>query len=147
MTITIRSLEPSDRESWQALWYAYLSFYESRVSEDVTATTWQRLLTEGEDPSGHCAVDAHGSLVGIVHFLFHRSCWTLGDYCYLQDLYVACEARENGTGEKLIRSVQAAATARGASQIYWLTQHFNANARRLYDRVGELTPFIKYKAI
>jgi hypothetical protein len=24
-------------------------------------------------------------LCGIVHYLFHRSCWTTGDYCYLQE--------------------------------------------------------------
>jgi len=25
----------------------------------------------------------------------------------------------------------------------WTTQHFNEDGRRLYDRVGQLTPFIK----
>ena len=29
--------------------------------------------------------------------------------------------------------------------VYWLTQEFNATARRLYDRVGRATPFIKYR--
>jgi hypothetical protein len=28
--------------------------------------------------------------------------------------------------------------------VYWMTQEFNTKARRLYDRIGKVTPFIKY---
>lgn len=145
MTITIRPLQSGDRDSWEPLWQGYLAFYESSVPDDVTDTTWQRMMTDGEDPNGFCAVDETGALVGIVHYMFHRSCWTISDYCYLQDLFVAPDGRSSGTGEALIRAVYAAAEKQGASQVYWLTQHFNETARKLYDRVGELTPFIKYK--
>lgn len=145
MTITVRPLEPGDRESWEPLWHGYLTFYESGVPDDVTDTTWERMMTDGEDPNGFCAVDESGTLIGIVHYMFHRSCWTIGDYCYLQDLFVSPDSRRSGTGEALIRAVYKAAEAQGASQAYWLTQHFNETARKLYDRVGELTPFVKYK--
>jgi GNAT superfamily N-acetyltransferase len=145
MTMTIRPLQASDRAAWQDLWRSYLEFYESSVADEVTETTWRRMLVEGEDPSGFCAVDEKGELIGIVHYLFHRSCWSVDEYCYLQDLFVAPDQRRAGAGEALIGAVSDAAARRGASQVYWLTQHFNETARRLYDRVGELTPFIKYK--
>lgn len=147
MTFTIRSLAAEDHQKWQDLWLGYLEFYESRVPDEVTQLTWQRLLTPNEDPQGRCAVDEEGELIGIVHFLFHRSSWTVGDYCYLQDLFVSAAARKQGVGAALIASVKEEAKDKGASQVYWLTQQKNANARRLYDQVGELTPFIKYKAL
>lgn len=145
MAVTVRPLAPGDREAWEPLWQAYLTFYETDVPADVTETTWRRLMTEGEDPSGLCAVGDDGSLAGIVHYHFHRSTWTVGEYCYLQDLFVDPAARGGGVGRALIEAVYAAADRRGASQVYWLTQDFNATARRLYDRVGQLTPFIKYR--
>ncbi len=142
--VTIRPLEPTDREEWTALWRAYLAFYETERPAEVYDTTWERLMTAGEDPHGFCAVDGSGRLVGIVHYIFHRSCWTIGPYCYLQDLYADPSVRGLGVGRALIEAVYAAADAQGASSVYWLTQEFNATARRLYDRIGKVTPFIKY---
>ena len=89
MNITIRPLGPADRDAWEPLWQGYLEFYETELAPKITDHTWSRLMLDGEDPSGFCAVDGDGILVGIVHYLFHRSCWTIGDYCYLQDLFVA----------------------------------------------------------
>jgi GNAT superfamily N-acetyltransferase len=65
--------------------------------------------------------------------------------CYLQDLYVVPETRGQGLGAALINHVYAAADERGAAEVYWHTQEFNATARRLYDRIGRLTPFIQYR--
>ncbi len=144
MSIAIRPLEPAGRAAWEPLWQGYLTFYETELKPEITAQTWQRLITDGEDPSGFCAVDDDGTLIGIVHYLFHRSCWTIGDYCYLQDLFVAPGQRGTGTGRALIEAVYTAAREQGASQVYWLTQHFNDTARQLYDRIGDQTPFIKY---
>jgi GNAT superfamily N-acetyltransferase len=90
---------------------------------------------------------ADGKLVGIVHYLFHRSCWSIGDYCYLQDLYVALEARGRGAGRALIEAVCSAAKAAGASRVHWLTQENNATARALYDTLANRSGFIQYRKI
>jgi GNAT superfamily N-acetyltransferase len=90
---------------------------------------------------------ADGKLVGIVHYLFHRSCWSIGDYCYLQDLYVAPEVRGRGAGRALIEAVYAAARAAGASRVHWLTQEGNATARALYDTLADRSGFIQYRKI
>lgn len=145
MSWTIRPLALRDRAAWEPLWKGYLTFYETQVPDEVTETTWQRLMAAGEDPSGFVAVDEDDRPIGIVHYHFHRSTWTIGDYCYLQDLFVSPAVRGGGAGRALIEAVYEAARARGASQTYWLTQDFNHTARKLYDKVGQLTPFIKYR--
>ncbi|ETX30725.1 GNAT family N-acetyltransferase [Roseivivax isoporae] len=141
----VRPLVPEDQPCWRDLWTAYLDFYETQVSEEVYRTTFARLLDD--DPRSHRALvaEADGRLVGLVHFLFHRHAWRVEEVCYLQDLYAVPERRGTGVGRALIEAVYAEADRAGAGQVYWLTQSFNATARRLYDRVGVETPFLKYQ--
>ncbi|MFC7704907.1 GNAT family N-acetyltransferase [Plastorhodobacter daqingensis] len=144
-TFTIRPLAPGDRDQWQGLWTGYLTFYETSVAAPVYDSTFARLL--GSDPhdfSALVAEDAGGRLLGLAHYLFHRHCWRTEDVCYLQDLFTAPEARGRGVGRALIEAVYAAADKAGAGMVYWLTQQDNATARRLYDQIGQVTPFIKY---
>ncbi|MFW2587256.1 N-acetyltransferase family protein [Sagittula sp. SSi028] len=131
--------------SWRKLWKAYLAFYESTVSEAVYASTFERLL--GDDPRDFSALVAEvdGRVVGLAHYMFHRHNWKIEDVCYLQDLYADPAVRGTGVGRALIEAVYDAADHHGAPQVYWTTQEFNDVARRLYDRVGALTPFIKYQ--
>jgi GNAT superfamily N-acetyltransferase len=144
MTLTVRPLGIADQAAWRALWAAYLAFYETEVSETVRDTAFARLLSD--DPHEFCGLiaEAGGRPVGLVHYLFHRHGWRIEPVCYLQDLYVAPGARGRGVGRALIMAVYAAADAAGAPAVYWLTQHFNAPARALYDQVGTSTPFVKY---
>jgi GNAT superfamily N-acetyltransferase len=144
MTVAIRPLAPADRGEWDRLWQGYLTFYEEGLPPEVTETTWARLMTDGADPHGLCAVDPGGRLVGIVHYLFHRSTWSTTHYCYLEDLFVDPAVRGGGIGRALIEAVYAAADRAGAPHVYWLTRHDNATARTLYDRVARLSPFVKY---
>jgi GNAT superfamily N-acetyltransferase len=110
----------------------------------VYRTTFDRLLAvDLNEFSGLIAV-AGDSKVGIAHYLFHRHCWSVENVCYLQDLYVDEDRRGTGVGRALIEAVYTAADAAGYPSVYWLTQHFNEPGRRLYDRVGKLTPFIRY---
>ncbi len=142
--LAIRPLEADDEADWRRLWTLYLEFYETSVPETVFQATFARLLSGAPDEY-RCLIALRGQRpVGIAHFLFHRHCWRVENVCYLQDLYVDAEDRGTGIGRALIEAVYAAADAEGCPLVYWLTQHFNAAGRRLYDRIGELTPFIKY---
>ncbi|MEM9583617.1 MAG: GNAT family N-acetyltransferase [Pseudomonadota bacterium] len=145
--LLIRPLERTDRDAWRALWTAYLAFYDSTVSEEVYATYFERLL--GDDPQDYHGLLAlqNGTPIGLTHFVYHRHGWTIENTCYLQDLYVDPAIRGTGAGRALIEAVYAAADAAGAPNVYWLTQDFNVTARQLYDRIGEKTPFIKYKRV
>ena len=143
----VRALEASDRAQWAALWTAYLDFYETSVSPDVYETTFTRLL--GGDPNqfNGFVAEQDGRLVGLTHYLFHAHAWRIERVCYLQDLYADPDVRGTGVGRALIEAVYAAADAAGAPAVYWLTQDFNHTARRLYDRVAQVTPFIRYNRV
>lgn len=142
--VAVRPLERSDHAAWRRLWTDYLVFYEASVPEEVYAATWERLFSDGAfEPRGFVAL-ADGAAVGLVHYLFHRSCWSLEGNCYLQDLFTAPEARGKGVGAALIAAVREAAAERGVTNVYWMTHETNATARRLYDRVARRTGFIEY---
>lgn len=141
----IRPLKPEDRSSWDLLWRAYLEFYETVLPDEVYDSTFARLL--GDDPQDFSCLVAEldGELIGLTHFLFHRHAWKIENVCYLQDLYASPHVRGTGVGGALIEAVYAEADRKGAPDVYWLTQEFNHTARQLYDRVGQLTPFLKYR--
>jgi GNAT superfamily N-acetyltransferase len=144
-SLTIRPLRSIDETDWRRLWTGYLAFYKTSVPEAVYASTFARLL--GDDPQDfHGLVAEQDSvLVGFVHYVFHRHCWRIENVCYLQDLYADPNLRGTGVGRKLIEAVYAAAEEAGASAVYWMTQDDNHTGRQLYDRVGQLTNFIKYQ--
>jgi GNAT superfamily N-acetyltransferase len=144
--IVIRQLARSDRPEWEPLWQGYLAFYKTSVPEDVTNTTFARFFDKAE-PMHALVAERAGEIVGIVHYIFHRSTWTKGPYCYLQDLFTAEHARGSGVGRKLIEAVYERAKAQGASRVYWLTQESNATARALYDKLADRPGFIQYRKL
>ena len=140
----IRPLRESDYIEWRRLWTAYLEFYRAAVPEEVYATTWRRLFDAGEfEPKG-CLALLDGRPVGLVHYLYHRSCWSTVNNCYLQDLFADPEVRGTGIGSALIEAVHAEAGRVGVTNVYWMTHETNEVARRLYDRVATRTGFIEY---
>jgi GNAT superfamily N-acetyltransferase len=144
MTVTIRSLTPDDYAAWHAHWQGYLTFYETVLPPSQTELTWSRLIDPVMPLYGLAACDGD-RVIGITHYLFHLSTWTAGEYCYLQDLFTAPDARGKGVARALIGAVRDAATARGAARLYWQTQGTNATARALYDKVAANDGFVIYK--
>jgi GNAT superfamily N-acetyltransferase len=142
--IVIRPLRPDERADWEPLWKGYLDFYKTSVPKQTYDTTWAR-LHDPDEPMRLLGAFVGGRLQGIVHFIYHRSCWTIGDYCYLQDLFVAADARKLGIGRALIEAVYKEAHAAGASRVYWLTHETNATARTLYDKLANWPGFIVYR--
>ena len=132
----VRTIERRDRAGWKPLWIGYLDFYEEPEAD--------RRIDDTSDIHGFVAEDENGQLLGLVHYLFHGDTWQPDGRCYLNDLFTAPEARGRGVGEALIDAVADACRARGVAKLYWLTQEFNEPGRRLYDRVAEVTPFIRY---
>ncbi|QFT31855.1 Acetyltransferase (GNAT) family protein [Labrenzia sp. THAF82] len=143
-TLTIRPLQPADKSAWRALWLAYLEFYQQDLAPKVTDDLLERLLSE----NGHRALVAFegDTMVGLVHYLFHDSTWSSQMTCYLEDLFVAPTLRGSGAGRKLIEAVYAAADAepRASGNVYWHTHDHNERARLLYDRIGDLSDFVRY---
>ncbi|MDI6027512.1 GNAT family N-acetyltransferase [Corticibacterium sp. UT-5YL-CI-8] len=142
--LTIRPLQEGDHVEWRRLWTAYLTFYNATLPEEVYELTWRRLFTEGEfEPKGILAL-YEGKPVGLVHYIYHRTCWSLVNNCYLQDLFADPDSRGKGVGTALIEAVRLEAAKLGIKNVYWMTKEDNATARRLYDRVATRTGFIEY---
>jgi GNAT superfamily N-acetyltransferase len=142
--IAIAPLQAGQHEAWLPLWRGYQDFYKTDIPAAVSAVTWTRLLDPAEPMKG--ALAWRGSTaIGLVHHIQHRSCWTSGDYCYLQDLFVAPGLRGGGVGRRLIEYVYEKARASGCSRVYWLTHETNTDAMHLYGRVAERSGFIQYR--
>jgi GNAT superfamily N-acetyltransferase len=140
----IRDLRAEDRPAWEPLWRGYLEFYEERLPDEVTDLTFTRLLDPAE-PMFALVADQGGALTGLVQCIIHRATWTSTYYCYLEDLFVAPDARDNGIGRALIEAVYARADQIGVARVYWLTHETNATARVLYEAVGKRSGFIQYR--
>ncbi|GHO45821.1 GNAT family N-acetyltransferase [Ktedonospora formicarum] len=140
--ISISNLDPSDRLAWEALFRAYIDFYQRVEPPEMYERAWHEFQ---KDVHFHAfGAKLNGRLVGITHFLVHPSTTSL-DVCYLQDLFTAPEARGKGVARALIAAVADWAQARGCIRVYWHTQASNSTARHLYDKVAKNRGFIQYR--
>ncbi len=143
----IRSIARADYSEWRPLWDGYNAFYgragETALPEAITAATWERFFDPAE-PVFALVAESEGRLVGLVHYLFHRSTTKIEPVCYLQDLFTRPDRRGAGVGRALIEGVYAEARAAGAQRVYWQTQVGNVAGRALYDKVAKHLGFIVY---
>lgn len=144
--VSIRPVGEDERAAWEPLWQGYLTFYKTSVPAENTETAWKR-FHDPDEPMFLLGAYVDGRLTGIVHYIFHRSTWTPGNYCYLQDLFVAEGGRGHGVGRALIEAVYDKARQAGASRVHWLTQTTNAQARILYDQVADDSGFMQYRKV
>lgn len=146
--LLIRAVVEADFEPWLELWDGYNAFYgrsgATALPREVTDTTWARLFDPAEPMQALVAEDG-GSLVGLAHYLFHRSTTAIQPVCYLQDLFTAPGARGRGVATALIERVGEDARRAGSSRLYWQTHESNEVARRLYDQVAERSGFLVYR--
>lgn len=151
MTISIRALQPADRDQWQAMYDAYQAFYERpNLPQDFFDQVFGRLMAnDPADFHGLVAEDRGdgGRLLGLTHYVFHPNLRLPAGSCYLQDLFTRPAARGRGVGRALIGAVYAAADAAGVPDVYWLTAENNYAGRMLYDRVAVKSAFIRYNRL
>lgn len=140
----IRLVTADDHAAWLPLWQAYLRFYNTELPQAVSQSTWQRLLDDREPTHGALAWNGD-TAVGLVHFIYHRSNWSIENSCYLQDLLVTEHSRGTGVGRQLIEFVYTTAKADGCCKVHWLTHETNATAIQLYERIAERPGFIQFR--
>ena len=146
--VNVRTVARDDYAEWLPLWEGYNRFYgrfdATALPEAITRMTWARFF-DAYEPVHALVAEADGRLVGLAHYLFHRSTITIEPTCYLQDLFTAEAARGKGVGRRLIEAVYGRARLAGVAQVYWRTHATNATARRLYDQVAEESGQLVYK--
>jgi GNAT superfamily N-acetyltransferase len=148
--LIVRPVARADYAHWLPLWDGYNEFYgragATALPAEITAATWARFF-DAYEPVHALVAESGAKLVGLVHYLFHRSTTLLEPTCYLQDLFTDPAARGQGVGRALIAAVYERARIAGCTRVYWLTHESNATARKLYDRVAERPGFILYRKL
>ena len=147
-TLTVRAAVPGDFDAWLPLWDGYNAFYgrsgPTALPLELTRTTWQRFFDAYEPV--HCLVaERGGQLLGLAHYIFHRSTIQVAPTCYLQDLFTSTDARGSGVGRALIEALYQRAREANCGRVYWQTHETNQVAMRLYERIAERSGFIVYR--
>jgi GNAT superfamily N-acetyltransferase len=146
----IRPVIPADYEQWLPLWEGYNTFYgrsgATALSPEITQITWSRFFDETE-PMHALLAESDGKLIGLTHYLYHRSTTAIGLTCYLQDLFTTEAARGQGVGRALINEVYRQAKLAGSPRVYWQTHETNTTAMQLYNKVAEQSGFIVYRKL
>ena len=148
--MTIRSVTRQDYGQWLPLWEGYNAFYgrsgPTALSPEITRMTWARFF-DSYEPVHALVAESDGVLLGLTHYLFHRSTNTIEPVCYLQDLFTSEMARGKGVGRALIEEVYRQARLAGSPRVYWHTHETNRVAMRLYDKVAEHSGFVVYRKV
>jgi GNAT superfamily N-acetyltransferase len=146
--LSVRFVVREDYEQWLPLWDGYNAFYgrsgATALAPEITRMTWARFFDAYEPVHGLVAA-SDGQLLGLTHYLFHRSTTAVEPVCYLQDLFTSNTARGRGIGRALINRVYEQARLAGSSRVYWQTHQTNLTAMQLYDKVAERSGFVVYR--
>ena len=120
--LTIRFVTRQDYDQWLPLWDGYNAFYgrsgATALAPEITAMTWARFF-DAYEPVHALVAESGGELLGLTHYLFHRSTTAIDPSCYLQDLFTSEAARGKGVGRALINGVYAQAKLAGSPRVYW----------------------------
>lgn len=147
-SLIVRPIATADFEQWSPLWQGYNAFYgrhgATALPDRVTQTTWSRFFN-ADEPVRALVAETGGRLVGLVHYLFHRSTTLIEDTCYLQDLFTHESVRGQGVGRALIKAVYEKAAIAGSTRVYWQTHETNLTAMKLYDKVADRSGFLVYR--
>jgi len=148
--LIVRPVARADYDQWLPLWDGYNTFYgrcgPTALSSEITRTTWERFF-DAYEPVHALVAELNGRLIGLAHYLYHRSTTAIGPVCYLQDLFTAEVSRGRGVGRALINAVYEEARLAGSSRVYWQTHETNHTAMRLYDKLAERSGFIVYRKL
>ena len=148
--VSIRAVARGDFDRWLPLWDGYNAFYgrsgPTALASDITRMTWNRFFDSYEPV--HALVAERGrELLGLVHYIFHRTTIAIEPTCYLQDLFTSAQARGEGVGTALLEGVYEQARLAAAHRVYWLTHETNHTAMRLYDKVADRSGFVVYRKL
>jgi len=146
--LTVRSIVPKDYDQWLPLWEGYNAFYgrsgPTALAPEITRMTWSRFF-DAYEPMYALVAESGGQLLGLTHYIFHRSTISIAPVCYLQDLFTIESSRGKGVGRALIHGVYEQAKLAGSGRVYWLTHETNHAAMQLYDKVAERSGFVVYR--
>ena len=148
--LIVRPVTRQDYAQWLPLWDGYNAFYErsgpTALADEITQMTWSRFF-DAYEPMHALVAERDGKLLGLVHYLYHRTTTAIAPNCYLQDLFTTPDARGQGIGRALIEDVYERARTAGSGRVYWITHETNQIAMQLYDKIGDRSGFVVYRKL
>ena len=143
--IEVVPVAAAHRQDWEALYAGYAAFYRVEQTAFMRARVWEWLHDSGHEVEGLVAVRTDGVTVGLAHFRPFARPLAAATGGFLDDLFVAPEARGSGAAQALIRAVAARGRERGWTVIRWITAEDNHRGRAVYDRLAEKTRWLTYE--
>lgn len=142
--LSTRLAQATDHREWHRLWRGYCDALNTVVPDEATSGTWQRIVAPKEPISALLVFGAAPEPCGFANFVLHPHTWSMQTVCYLEDLYVASEARGSGAARALIQGLVDMGRQEGWRRVYWHTHEENYRARALYDRFAKRTDYVRY---
>ncbi|WP_270935589.1 GNAT family N-acetyltransferase [Falsiroseomonas oryzae] len=142
--LRIVPLHARHREDWERLYAGYAEFYRVTQTEEMRATVWGWIMDPGHEVKALVAEDAAGRAIGLAHYRPFARPLSASIGGFLDDLFVAPEARGRRVADTLIEAVAAEGRRRGWSVIRWITADDNYRGRGVYDRLATRTMWITY---
>lgn len=148
-TVEVREAEVADWLAWHRMWLANCEHFGASLSVAENRELWRRIMDPEHPVSALVSggSDTESRLVGFAHYVLHPHTFSDRMVCYLEDLWVDASVRGTGVGRRLIDALIARGRDRGWRRIYWHTEADNAAARVLYDRVAQLTDYVRYDIV
>jgi GNAT superfamily N-acetyltransferase len=143
MTLSIRPVSPADETVWSELYAGYREFYREQEDPAKVQAAWRMLFDPATRLEGLVAV-REGRVVGLANWREFPDQLSASTGIFLDDLYVSPDARGHGAAQQLLGALAQVARDRGIGVVRWITAPDNIAARRLYDRVAELAPWVTY---
>ena len=140
--VTIVAATEADRSAWNELHAGFAAFYGVHQTDEMRDRVWGWI----RDGALECrlALDGSGRPIGLTHFREYIRPLLAARGGFLDDLFVAPEARGSGAAPALIRAVADIGRERGWSVIRWITRDNNYRARGLYDQLATRTDWLTY---
>ncbi len=133
---------------WRPLYGAYALTFGPEMSDPVARIVFGWLVDASHPVNGVIALSQGDPAVavGFAHFRAFPRTLDGNEAGFLDDLFVAPEARGSSLARQLIGAVEAHGHKQGWTEVRWVTSETNYRARRLYDQVAERSDLLTYRA-
>lgn len=143
MSLNIRPLMAEDRREWEALFHAYREFHKLPLDNSVSDNVWGWLM-DSSHPCFGLSAESDGNIAGIAHYHVSPNSIVGDAILHLDDLYTSPTHRGHGVATQLIERLGGIARDHHASEIRWVTNGWNSEARNYYRKISTETDWVTF---
>ncbi len=140
----IRDIKKEDKQDWYILFQGYADFYQVEINDNIINTVWKWLNTPEHELQGIVG-EINNKVIAFAHYRRMPSPLRGKNIGFLDDLYVLPECRGQKIGEQLIIRLKQISIEKKWNLVRWITQDNNVIAKKVYDKVSNLTNWDVYE--